>query len=114
VKTPLAILFSLLLIWAQVAFNGPVSSLARQAVTCKCCACGGTNCCLSDSAPTDSSPLSAPPARTAFASEILVAAPALLAWTLPLETARTFSFSDGGLLQSAGVPLFTRHCALLI
>jgi hypothetical protein len=37
-----------------------------------------------------------------------------VAWTLPILDAEEVSPSAIGLLKSAGVSLFTRHCALLI
>jgi hypothetical protein len=37
-----------------------------------------------------------------------------VAWTLPMLDAEEASPSAIGLLKSVRVPLFTRHCALLI
>jgi hypothetical protein len=44
----------------------------------------------------------------------LFSATTAVAWILPILDAETASSSAIGLLKSAGVPLFTRHCALLI
>jgi hypothetical protein len=42
------------------------------------------------------------------------AATSSVAWTLPILDAENASPSSIDLLKTAGVPLFTRHCALLI
>jgi hypothetical protein len=113
VKKPLAILFSLLLVWAQVVLSAPVPTTDLN-TTCTCCACGGTGCCFSESSSSGSTPLPAPPTRAGFEHGALFSATTAVAWTLPMPEAEDASSAATGLLQSARVPLFTRHCALLI
>jgi len=113
VKTTLAILFSLSLVWAQFAWGGATSA-ASQPAACKCCGCGGTDCCVSESSSPTSTPVPAPPVRAAFENGISFSATAGVAWVLPVLEIELAAPSSFGFLWSAGVPLFTRHCALLI
>jgi hypothetical protein len=114
VKKPLAILFSLLLVWAQVIFSAPVPDTTVLNTTCTCCACGGTGCCLSESSSSASTPPPAPPVRASYENGVSFSATTSVAWTLPMLDAEEASPSAIGLLKSVRVPLFTRHCALLI
>jgi len=114
VKKALAILFSLSLVWAQLAFSRPAPTVTAQATGCSCCDCGGTGCCLSDPSSPDSTPLPAPLIRTGFERGGLFSATTSLAWPLPVMDAEESSPFAVGLLKFAVVPLFTQHCALLI
>jgi len=105
-----AILFSLSLVCAQVVAvaQAPVSSAGSAT-----CACRKVCCCVTQSAPA-SAPAPAAPVRSGFQNQLSLPATPALVWTLPDAEARTFSPSASSPLTTAGVPLFTRHCARLI
>ena len=102
-----------MLVWMQavLADQAPVNGVTGA--VCTCCDCGGTDCCVT---PSSSAPQPTPttPARTGVQNEVSFFAPASVAWTLPVTEARISSPSASSSLIATGVPLFTRHCALLI
>jgi len=113
VKQFSTILLSLLFVWMQavVAAQAPVGGVKRA--TCSCCNCGGTDCCVTPSSP-DTAPAPAAPVRTGVQNELSILSPISVAWTLPVAEPQISSPSVSSSQVATGVPLFTRHCALLI
>jgi hypothetical protein len=112
-KRLFAILFSLLLVWMQAvaATQAPISGVKRA--VCTCCDCGRTDCCVTPTS-VPAAPTPAAPIRTGVQNELGLFAPASVAWTLPAVEVQVFSPAAFSPLTTADVPLFTRHCALLI
>ena len=110
-KRAAAIILSLMFVWLQaVATQTPFGAVAN---VCDCCACKEAGCCVSKTTPDTQPPL-APPVQAGHASDFSLFAPVLVTWTLPVTTSsQTASFDSASSFASA-VPLFTRHCALLI
>jgi len=108
-----AILFGLLLVWAQNVFPARAAGPA-QVKHCACCGCQTTDCCAKAPAPT-SPPVA--PAQNApqVSSQLLLAVPAQLALTASATGANEFvpsrlSTSFG----TTAVPLYRRNCSFLI
>jgi hypothetical protein len=115
VKRLTAIWFSLLLMWLQFA---PAPAAAPAA----CCRPGmgkGGDCCAQMpccATQPDSSSQPAPVTPTSYGihNQIALAAPALLAWASPGENANQFSAARLPLNAALAMPLYERHCALLL
>jgi hypothetical protein len=106
-----AIALCLLLLWAQVfALAWPA---AAAPAACRCCACQQTDCCVAESSPA-SQPLTATPVQAVQQSLNLFSPPVSPAWRLPRGEAEALAFFSATTLETSRVPLFTRHCALLI
>ena len=115
VKPISAILLSVLLIWAPVGFTAATAA-SPQTPARKHCACAGLSCCVTPSAPA-SQPLPAAPVRGAApdASLQLLWASAVHVLGLPELTVPALSFSDfSSFKHAAAVPLYYRHCSVLI
>jgi hypothetical protein len=113
VRKALAILFSLSLVCAQVvaATRGP--AVVPQKAICACCDCGSTDCCVAPSSSSGSAPVPAAPVRAGIENQLSVLSASSLAWVLPQADASPFSPPTASLIPVV-VPLFARHCALLI
>jgi len=106
-----AILFGLLLVWAQLlAAPMPVVS-ARPAQAC--CHCGGKMSCC---APPSSSSRSAPavPAPSGVQNQFSFLTPAAVVWSLPENAAGSIASAFELPLTASGVPLFARNCVRLV
>ncbi len=113
VKKSLACFLSLVLVWMQATFAlGTVPTIAERAA-CRCCDCGGSGCCVSESAP-ESQPLPAIPPAPGYSTQVWLRPSPAPAWPLSATESLQFSSSRSLSLTTIGVPLFTRHCALLI
>lgn len=112
-KHAAAILASLLLIWAQaMAIARPVAPPA-SAPQCDCCSGKPACCCIGQSSPAQTNQPAAPaPANPG--SEQTLAALGFVTWTLPSSDYRQISSADSFGSSFRTVPIFTRHCALLI
>ena len=111
-KRTITIALSLLFVWTQVtlaAFSSSKTNRGDQ--PCSCCDCGLMFCCGSDN-PESSEPL-ATPVRSITAQDLLPQFVTSQLWTLP-EARTALSHTDIFYSPGSGVPLFTRHCALLI
>ena len=83
-----AILFGLLLVWAQL-LAAPTSVTAAQPAHA-CCHCGGKmSCCAAPS--SGSQPMPAVPANAGAQKQFSISAPAMVAWSLP-ENRSGFDF----------------------
>jgi hypothetical protein len=111
VKRFSAILFGLLLVWAQLlAAPMPVVS-ARPAHAC--CHCGGKmSCCATPSSNSPSAPIV--PAPSGIQNQFSFLAPAVVTWFLPENAARSIASAFGSPLTAHGVPLFARNCVWLV
>ena len=108
-----AILFSLLLVWTQAVLAAHPTADNGSRAACKCCDCGSKSCCAKPPAP-ESSPSPAAPIRATSQNELSPLALTFVAWTVPAIEPQ---ISDPAVSFSrfvTGVPLFTRHCALLV
>jgi hypothetical protein len=117
VKGFAAILFSLLLVWAQVAPACPASMPAVCVMPLDMgggadCGCG-MPCCAAQPA---SSPQPAPavPAPSNFQNQFSFFAPVIAAWTLPENPANLVSPAVASPLRAMAAPIYTRHCTLLL
>jgi hypothetical protein len=113
VKRLSAILFSVLLVWMQTVVSTQPTVLSTESTECMCSNCGKTCCCVTPFSP-DSAPAPATPVRAGVQTELTMLAATLVAWTLPATEPQVPSLSASPPLTAMGVPLFTRHCALLI
>jgi hypothetical protein len=110
VKQLSAILFGLLLVWAQL-LAAPTSVTAAQPAHA-CCHCGGKmSCCAS---PSGSQPMPAVPANAGPQKQLSISAPAIVAWSLPGNRADLVCSAFRLSLMPDGVPLYARDCARLI
>ena len=107
-----AIVLSLLLLWVQASLVAqPVC--AQAPAQCNCCRCDKGDCCVAKS-PVDAAPLPAATVPAASQDLGLFSPTAPLVWLLPRGEAEDFLSAASSPLSAARVPLFTRHCALLI
>jgi hypothetical protein len=113
VKRLTAILFSLLLIWMQTVVGAQPPVRGAESTECACSNCGKACCCVTPSSP-DSAPAPATPVRAGVQNELSILAPISVAWALPAIEQQISSLSVSSSPTATGVPLFTRHCALLI
>jgi len=112
VKKLAAIIVSATLVWLPTS-AGHVSQVGADQSVCCCCECGRANCCV---APAEPGPPAAPamPATAAQFSQLCLAAPTAVSWTLPEFSTPDISTSPASLLPADAAPLFARHCARLI
>jgi len=113
VKRLFAILFSLLLVWVQAVAAAPVPATGAERASCACCKCDKVCCCVTPTSP-DTAPATATPVRAGVQNELSILASPSVAWTLPATEPQILSPPASSPLTATGVPLFTRHCALLI
>jgi hypothetical protein len=116
VKSLLAILFSLALVWAQsvpARCVQPASTgMARTA--CKCCHCGGADCCMKKSAPVRQSPPAAPAPAASQQVQLLLLTPATVAFVLPSAASSPISSPAASPERAADLPLYQQNCTFLI
>jgi hypothetical protein len=114
VKRLSAILFSVLLVWAQLVPAQASADGAKPAVASCDKPCCHANCCMAGSS-SNSQPAPAVPAqKTGAQNQISFLASAVVAWTLPENPANLISSTVASPLTATGVPLYERHCALLL
>jgi hypothetical protein len=99
-----------MLVWTQFVLAQAPSAGVERTVRA-CCSCHAS-CCAVPATP-ESSPLSTIPALN-LQTQLLILAPATLAWTLPVTTSDNFLRFLPLPLTTAGASLFARNCALLI
>jgi hypothetical protein len=111
VKRFSAILFGLLLMWAQLlAAPAPVAS-TRPAHAC--CHCGGKmSCCSAQS--SGSQPMPAVPSKAGAQKQFSISALAIVAGALPDNRAGLVCSASRLSLMPTGAPLYARDCARLI
>ncbi|MGA3142048.1 MAG: hypothetical protein ABSF10_03265 [Verrucomicrobiota bacterium] len=107
-----AILFSFLLVWAQL-LAAPALACSRQPAHA-CCHCGGKmSCCAAQPSPCSQS-APAVPAPSGIQNQFSFLAPVLMIWSLPENEAGSISFAFVSPLTASGAPLYARDCARLI
>ncbi|MGA2786779.1 MAG: hypothetical protein ABSF60_04565 [Verrucomicrobiota bacterium] len=107
-----AILFGLLLVWAQLLAAPALPACARQPAH-GCCHCGGKmNCCSAPMSGSQSAP--AVPAPSGIQNQFSFLAPAVMAWALPENAAGSISSAFVLSLTASSAPLYARDCARLI
>jgi hypothetical protein len=111
VKQLSAILFSLLLAWAQLSAVPTLASPARPAHAG--CHCGGKMSCCS-AASSGSQPMSAVPSNAGAQKQFSISAPAIVAVALPENRAGLVCSTCRSSLMPEGAPLYARDCARLI
>jgi hypothetical protein len=111
VKQLSAILFGLLLVWAQLlAAPAPVTS--AQPVHA-CCHCDGKmSCCSTPS--SGSRPMPAIPSNAGAQKQLSISAPAIVAGVLPENRVGLICPAARLSLMPDGAPLYARDCARLI
>jgi hypothetical protein len=119
VKQLSAILFSVLLVWMQIA---PLSAVASTSPCCQkvpmdncATSCGDADCCVAHPS-SDSKPAPAVPAQSNAQIQIQISllTPAVVIWTLPENESGSFSSTATSPLTRASAPLYARNCALLL
>lgn len=107
-----AMILSLLLLWAQVfVLAQPVGAATPTA--CRCCDCQQTDCCVSETSSAPQ-PLAGSPVQSVQPNLNQFTITASPAWLLPSGESDVFFTASASPLAAARVPIFTRHCALLI
>jgi hypothetical protein len=110
-----AILFSVALVWMQVA-SAPASDppVCVKPAMGDCAACCKQMACCATKPLANTQPSPAVPTQSTAHNQISLFAPSVVDWTLPENsTSSNFSVSTSPLLTMAA-PLYTRNCALLL
>jgi len=111
-KRAAAIVLSLMLLWVQALASAP-SNLVGAVAPADRCPCRKP-CCVSQ-ATTDSQSLPLAPATGgSLTPDFSALLAVMVAWTLPSASASQFYCVASAPSPVPAVPLFTRHCALLI
>jgi hypothetical protein len=113
VKRFTAILFSVLLVWMQIA-PAPVSAstVCVKAAMGNCAdCCGRVDCCAAKPA---SNSQRVPAVTTQAGAQNQILSPAVVAWTLPKNPAGSISPASASPLMVMATPLYERNCALLL
>lgn len=106
-----AILFGLLLVWAQL-LAAPMPRASAQPVRA-CCHCGGKmSCCSTPS--SGSQPMPAVPSNAGPQKQFSISAPAIVAGILPENQVGLICPASRLSLMPDSAPLYARHCARLI
>lgn len=112
-KRAAAFLLSLIVIWLQVVASALTLSTPTPEQACPCCVAKKSCCCVEESA-TTTTPLPATPVAVNAPIDFTAVLAKVIAWTLPAAAPAMVSSTDSASASSLAVPLFTRHCALLI
>jgi len=112
-KRAAAFLLSLTVIWLQVLASAQTLSTPTPEQPCPCCVAKKSCCCVEESAPSPA-PLPATPVTVSAQFDFTAVLGKVIVWTLPTAAPAIVSSSVSASASSLAVPLFTRHCALLI
>jgi len=110
-KRAATIILSLTLVWLQVMASAQSISIPPLS-PCDCCTPENACCCVEQSDPKPT-PIPAAPVFARASIDFAAVIPSLAAWTLPATALALVSSVDPS-ISAPVVPLFTRHCALLI
>ncbi|MEI9961182.1 MAG: hypothetical protein WDM76_08685 [Limisphaerales bacterium] len=113
-KRFIAILFSVLLVWAQFAPAQAVSPCPKPAMAGCGMGCGHMTCCAAKRLQNHNPRLSPPAQNNAQQNQISLLVPAMVVWILPAHPADLFSSASVSPLMATGTPLYERNCALLL
>jgi hypothetical protein len=106
-----AILFSFLLVWAQL-LAAPAPACAKQPAHARCHCGGKMSCCSTPSSGSQSVP--AVPVPSGIQNQFSFLTPAVMAWTLPETGAGSISYARLPPLTASSAPLYARDCVRLI
>jgi hypothetical protein len=113
VKKLFAILFSVLLVWMQIAPVSVSAVCVKPAMgNCADC-CGRMGCCAAKPA-SNSQPAPAVPTQSNAQNQISLLAPSVVAWNLPQSPACLVSSASASPLLAMAAPLYARNCSLLL
>jgi hypothetical protein len=114
VKQLIAILFSVVLVWMQVA-PAPISASAvcvKPAMgNCADC-CDRMACCAKPT--SNPQPAPAVPTQSNAQNQISLLAPSVVAWNLPQSPVSLVSSVSASPLMAMAAPLYARNCSLLL
>lgn len=110
-KTALAIVCSLLLVWTNIVPSQ--ASGASVTSTAPSCHCGKTGCCAAKRSLPESLPISAAPASS-LQNQFSLLAPAIAVWTIPAVVSSEVFSPLSPSFPTSSAPLFERNCAWLI
>lgn len=106
-----AILFSVLLLGQPLLL--PAWSPAEPEV-CRCCDCGRTECCLSETPAAPDSQPAVPASARGQSQEHSLPPTTLVSWSQLHDSTVTISLRALPLRAALGTPLYERLCVLLI
>ena len=111
-KTALAIVCSLMLVWTNLVLaQAPDASVVSAAPSCHCGK--KTACCAAKHSSSESAPVSATPVSS-FQNQFSLIPPATVAWALPGTPTRGVASSAFSFFARTSPALFARNCAWLI
>jgi len=110
-KTALAIVCSLVLLWTQFV-QAEHQAAGEAGPTPACCGCK-SRCCAAKSS-SESLPVSATPVSSFSQNQFLSLQPAGVDWTLPQTATQNILGVFFSPLTAAAAPLYARNCARLI
>jgi hypothetical protein len=115
VKQLTAILFSVILMWMQVASAPvPASPACVNPAMGSCTACCDRMACCATKTTSNSHPSPAVPTQSKAQNQISLLAPSVVAWTLPENSTVSKSSASALPLLTMTAPLYERNCALLL
>jgi hypothetical protein len=112
VKRFAAILFAVLLVWAQFAPAQASVACAKPAMDCSD-ACRQMPCCAAKPS-SDSQPAPAVPAQASAQNQISLLAPGIVVWILPENFVSPAPSISASPLLAMVAPLYARNCSLLL
>jgi hypothetical protein len=113
VKQLTAILFSVLLVWMQIAPISASPVCVKPAMgNCADC-CGRMDCCAAKPA-SKPQPAPAVPTQSNTQNQISLLAPSVVAWNLPQSPASLVSSVSASPLLAVAAPLYAWNCSLLL
>jgi hypothetical protein len=112
VKRFAAILFAVMLVWAQFAPAQASVACAKPAMDCSD-ACRQMPCCAAKPS-SDSQPAPAVPAQSGAQNQSSLLAPNIVAWILPENFASPTSSVSALPVLAMAAPLYARNCSLLL
>jgi hypothetical protein len=115
VKQLTAILFSVLVVWMQVApAPGSASPACVKPAMGNCADCCNHMACCATKPASNSQPAPAVPTQSNIQNQISLLAPSVVAWTLPQNSAGSISSITLSPLLAMAAPLYERNCARLL
>jgi hypothetical protein len=116
VKRVAAIIFSLLLVWMQIA-PAPVSaaSVCVKSGMDNCAdSCDRMPCCVTKPVSNSQPVVPADPLQSSAQNQISLLAPSVVAWTFKDNPASSISSVSASPLMAMAAPIYARNCALLL
>jgi hypothetical protein len=115
VKQLSAILFSVLLVWMQIApAPASASTICVKPAMGNCADCCGQIACCATKPASDSQSAPVVPAQSNAQNQISLLAPSLVIWNLPESPANLISSVPASPLLAMAAPLYALNCSLLL